>query len=286
MPPPVVADAAAAPARATLRPGRLAALLAVLLVSLYATLAAIARVGYRTVLFPAPTDPRVPVPTGAALLALTAKDGAAVHALWLPPPEGARVVVAFHGNGETIANGVAHAEGLHRRGLGALLVEYRGYGASAASGPPSEAGLYLDGEAALDELARRGVERDRVVLWGTSLGSGVAAELASRGRCARLVLVTPYTSIVHMAERFAPWLPVGSIVVDRFDTIAKAPRLALPTLVVHGDRDEIVPYAMGREVAAALPDARLVTVPGGHHNDLFVLDPTLLDRIAAHAAGR
>ena len=261
-------------------------LLAVLTVALYASLAALARLGYRAVLFPAPGEDAVSVPAGGELLRFAARDGARVHAVFLPPPPGAPVVVHFHGNGETVGDNVDRGLAIRRAGLGVLLVEYRGYGVSRASGDPTERGLYLDGEAALDELGRRGVGPDRVMIWGTSLGTGVAAELASRGRAARLVLVSPYTSIPRMAARFAPFLPMESIVVDRFDTISKAPRLALPALVIHGDRDEVVPYAMGREVAAALPSARLVTVAGGHHNDLFARDPSLLDAIAAHALGR
>jgi hypothetical protein len=260
--------------------------IAALSIAFYAALIGLARTGYRAVLYPAPgVDDFVP-PPGGELVRLTARDGVAVRALYLPPPDGARVVVSFHGNGETIGSYVDRARALSRRGLGVMLVEYRGYGVSAASGAPTEAGLYLDADAALDELARRGVDSDRVVAWGTSLGTGVAADVASRGRAGRLVLLTPYTSIVRMAARVAPFLPVGAIVEDRFDTLAKAPRIRAPALVVHGDRDEVVPYAMGRDVAAALPAARLVTIPGGHHNDLFATDPRLLDLIADHALGR
>jgi hypothetical protein len=257
------------------------------LIALYASMLALARAGYRAVLFPAPRGTHVPVPDGASLVRFAARDGVTAHALLLPAPApDAPTLVQFHGNGETIADNVPLAEALRARGVGVLLVEYRGYGVSQGA-PPSEVGLYLDAEAALDELARRGVGPERVVLWGTSLGTGVAAEMASRGRGARLVLVTPYTSIPELAARYAPLLPAAAIIVDRFDTLAKAPRLALPALVIHGDRDEVVPYDMGRAVAAALPSARLVTVPGGHHNDLFAKDgPRLLDAIAAHALAR
>lgn len=258
-----------------------------LFVGLYASLMGLACLSYRAVLFPAPRDANVSVPAGGELLRFAARDGVEVHALYLPAPVGAPVVVHFHGNGETIGDNVARAEALHHRGLGLLLVEYRGYGVSRGSGEPSEQGLYLDADAALDELGRRGIGADRVVLWGTSLGTGVAVEMAVRARGARLVLVSPYTSIPRMAARYAPFLPMNTLVTDRFDTLSKAPRVALPALVIHGDHDEVVPYGMGREVAAALPNARLVTVIGGHHNDLFAVDGVrLVDALVAHAFGR
>ena len=111
------------------------------------------------------------------------------------------------------------------------------------------------------------------MLFGESLGTGVAAEMAARGRGAALVLVTPYTSIPdigeHLTSRF-PILPVRLLMREQFATLEKAPRIAVPALVLHGTDDEVVPFAMGQRVAAALPRGRLVSVPGGHHNDLFL----------------
>lgn len=215
---------------------------------------------------------------------LVARDGVVVHALELRAPPGARTVVHFHNNRETIASRVDVARELRARGLGVLLVEYRGYGVSR--GPePSEEGLYLDAECALDMLARRGAGPDRVVLWGTSLGTGVAAEMAQRGRGARLVLVTPYTSIpglVTDAVRVLPPLSARVLVPDHFDTLAKCGAIHVPTLVIHGDADEIVPVWMGESVAGAIAGARFVRVEGAHHGDLFVRDHArLLGEIAA-----
>jgi pimeloyl-ACP methyl ester carboxylesterase len=97
--------------------------------------------------------------------------------------------------------------------------------------------------------------------------------MAVRGRGSALVLVTPYTSIPDVADRLVrSWLPVRYLMRERFDTLAKAPRIAIPALVLHGTDDEIVPYALGQRVASALPHGRLITVVGGHHNDLFLGD--------------
>lgn len=213
-----------------------------------------------------------------------AKDGARVRAFELEGPPGAPVIVHFHNNRETAETSAPLARALNARGFGVLLVEYRGYGASMDAGAPSEEGLYLDAEAALDALSSRGVAASRIVLWGTSLGTGVAAEMARQGRGAALVLVTPYTSIPDLAVAAVPFLPARVLVGDRFETLSKAPAIVVPTLVVHGDADEIVPFWMGARVSEALAHARLLRVAGGRHGDLFVrAGDRLLDAIAALA---
>ena len=199
---------------------------------------------------------------------LTARDGVAVRVLELPGGRDGRIVVHFHNNRETAEQSVDVARELAARGLDVLLVEYRGYGL-APDAAPSEAGLYADAEAALDMLSQRGVLPERVVLWGTSLGTGVAAEMARRGRGGRLVLVTPYTSIPDLVTGVVPFVPAALLIGDHFDTLVKAPSIAIPTTIVHGDADEVVPFRMGERLAGAIPGARLVRVAGGHHGDLL-----------------
>ncbi len=209
--------------------------------------------------------------------ALGAADGAVVHALGRPAAPGARTIVYFHNNRETAPARAALARALHVAGLGVLLVEYRGYGDSRAAAP-TEQGLYDDAECALDMLARAGTGADRVVLWGTSLGTGVAAEMARRGKGARLVLETPYTSLPDLVTDVIPLVPAGLLLPDLFDTLSKADGIRVPTLVIHGDADEIVPFAMGARVAEAIRGAALLRVPGGHHGDLFARDGASLIR--------
>jgi pimeloyl-ACP methyl ester carboxylesterase len=205
------------------------------------------------------------------------------HGIYFAARGAAPTLVLFHGNGETVAWTLPLANDLAATGLGVLLAEYRGYGMSALSGVPSEEGLYDDGAAALAFLHDAGVPKERIVLWGTSLGTGVASELAASGQAARLILCSPYTSIRDMAARFGWFLPTRWILREQFDTLAKASRIHVPTLVIHGDHDEIVPFAMGRIVASAIEGATLIRVPGGHHNDLYARDPTLLEQIVAFA---
>jgi uncharacterized protein len=230
------------------------------------------RVVARRLLFRTERATATSIPSDTELETMVARDGVSVHALELPAPPGARVVVHFHNNSETMAGPLAMARALHARGLGVVLVEYRGYGLS--SGAPEEEGLYRDAEAALDSLAARGIGPERVVLSGTSLGTGVAAEMARRGRGAALVLISPYTSIPDLVSDRAPLVPARWLVPDRFETLAKARAIDVPAIVIHGDADEVVPFWMGERVASALQKARFFGVRGGGHGDgdLFTRD--------------
>jgi fermentation-respiration switch protein FrsA (DUF1100 family) len=251
----------------------------------YAALCVVARSSYRRFAYPHPPPTARDVGAGE-WLAPRAADGQSAHALWFRPPRAARVIVYFHGNGEQAEDNIPLASDLVSRGFGVLLVEYRGYGVATGQ-TPSEEALYLDAAAALDELSRRGVPPSRIALWGMSLGTGVAAEMARRGRGASLVMVAPFVSLTAVASRFLPWwLPASWVVPDRFDTLSKARDVRIPTLVVHGDRDDVVPYAMGRTVAAAIAGARMVTAPGAGHGDVYVRGgEALIDVIARHCGG-
>jgi len=250
----------------------------------YAMACAVGHLGYRGFLYPAPQVNDAPPPPEARVLELRAADGVTVHAMEFAAPGATRTVVYFHGNGEVIDHDVWMAQRLVARGLSVTLVEYRGYGRSRAAKGPDEAGLYADAAAVLDDLAARGIGPERVVLWGVSLGTGIATEMARRGRGGALVLVAPYTSIPDMAARIVPVLPVRWLIGDKFENLAKAPLLRIPAVVVHGAADEVIPVAMGERVATAIPGCRFERVPGGHHMDCFLVDPGLLERVCAAVA--
>jgi hypothetical protein len=250
-----------------------------------ATLLGGARLLSRRFLFPCDRVACHAAPADAEALTLAARDGIAVHALRLRGEPGAPVLVWFHTNRDTAVDALALGRAVAARGLGVLSVEYRGYGASAG-GEPTEEGLYLDAEAALDALAADGVGPARVILVGASLGTGVAAEMARRGRGAALVLVTPYTSIPDVVADAAPVAPARWLVRDAFDTLAKSGEIHVPTLVIHGDADEVVPFWMGERLSRAIAGARLVRVSGGHHGDLFLRERERLAREIAAISGR
>jgi uncharacterized protein len=217
--------------------------------------------GQRALVFPVPRPSRTP--SSGELLRLPS-----TVATWLAPAPGQPVLVHFHGNGEQLADLDGVTTLLHQQGFGVLAVEYPGYG--LAPGSPSETSLLRAGEEAVSFARDRlGIPPERLVLQGQSLGSGVAAALAARGRTARLVLISPYTSVADLSRQVIPLVPLGWLVRDRFDTRAIAPYVATPVLIVHGDRDEVIPFAMGEQLAAAFPNARLHRIAGGDHNDLW-----------------
>lgn len=185
------------------------------------------------------------------------------------PPQGARpVVVLFHGNAGHIGNRTDKADGLTSRGYGVMLVGYRGYGGNPGS--PTEDGLYADARAALDWLAGRGFADGRVVFYGESLGSGVAVQMAQERKAAALVLEAPFTSLGDGAATHYPYVPARLLVKDKFENIAKIGQINVPLLIVHGERDEILPVTMGRALLdKAAGPKRGVFLPDAGHNDLM-----------------
>ena len=264
---------------------RWVARLVAVVAGLYLSICVLLRAEYRLLLYPAPSADAAPQPPGAEKLDLVAADGVTVHALRLgePAPPSGTTIVFLHGNGEVISGeSLRLALEMTKRGYGAVLVEYRGYGRSAAAGVPSEDGLYADAEAVLGELAHRGITPDHLALWGTSLGSGVAAEMAVRGRARSVVLVSPFTSIPDVGALQFPWLPVRLLVPDTYATLAKAPSIRARAYVIHGTDDGLVPFGMGKAVAAAIPGSTFVPWTGAHHNDVYPLGGVrLLDGVDA-----
>lgn len=155
-----------------------------------------------------------------------------------------------------------------------VAVEYPGY--PGAAGAPSEDSLVEATEAALQHLiGSLRVDRSRLVLEGQSVGTGVAVTMASRGWGTRLVLLSPYTSLPAVAAKAFPFLPTSLLMRDRFDSASKAPGLKLPTLIIHGTKDEVIPFELGESLSKAIPGAKFVPGTGAGHNDLFDREETL-----------
>jgi fermentation-respiration switch protein FrsA (DUF1100 family) len=202
-------------------------------------------------------------------LELATDDGVRLHGWWLYG-RGERVLVWFHGNAGNISHRLDNAKRLvDRLGLDILLVDYRGYGLS--EGRPSEAGLYRDGLAIYDAAVRRGFSPDRVVLFGRSLGAAVAVEVARKRRAGAVVLETAFRSVPVLARDLYPFVP-SWVVRSRFDVEGKVASIGAPVLVLHGDRDEIVPLAHALRIyERAHPPKRLWVIPGAHHNDTYLV---------------
>jgi len=213
-----------------------------------------------------PADALARIAPGARVLTTRTADGLVLRAAWIRGGDPAGpVLVYFHGNAESAAENLPLAVDLAgRANCDVVLAEYRGYGREP--GEPSERGLYADGEAVLAALAAEGVAADRIVLVGRSLGSGVAVELASRGHGRRLILVSPYTSMAAMGSRVVG--PLASVLIeDRFDSLSKITGVKVPITILHGEEDDVVPFAMGKRLAE-VSGASFVAIPGRGHNDL------------------
>lgn len=213
-------------------------------------------------------------------------DGERLAAWWKPPEPGRALILYFHGNGGSLWNRRERARLLVRDGRGLLLVSYRGY--SGSTGSPSEAGLRLDAEAAYRWLGS--YPPDRIVLYGESLGTGVAIRLATERPVAGIILDAPYTSIPDVARSIFWYVPLGLVMRDQFRSIDRIARLHVPLLVMHGDRDGIIPAALSERLfKAANAPKRFVNLPGVDH--VGVLEggglaavEAFMDEIEAHLA--
>lgn len=221
-----------------------------------------------------------PPPPGVAERAFTAADGVRLHAWFAPPPDDAAPVLVWsHGNGGNVGGREDVLLALAARGLGVLAYDYRGYGRS--EGSPDEAGVYLDAEAAWDLLAADGIRPQRIVCFGESLGGAVSIALATRRRCAAVIVVSTFTSLRDVARQH--YGALAALTGSQFDSAARVASLGVPILIAHGDQDEIVPYGLGERLfALAHEPKQFVRVPGRQHNDVFDSSP-LLDAIAAFA---
>ncbi|NMO15271.1 alpha/beta hydrolase [Pyxidicoccus fallax] len=262
---------------------RMLILLVSTFVGVYLLLCGTAFALQRSMIYPAPKA-SIPLKENQGFSRLPLEGDLFVDVLHLPAPEGAPTVVHFHGNGEQLLGQLEYGQRLREWGLGFFAVEYPGYGASPGS--PTEDGIYAAAEAGLKLLRSKGVPAERMVLSGRSLGTGVAVEMARRGYGSRLMLVSPYTSIVDIASLAFPFLPATLLVRDRFDTVSKAPGVNLPVLIIHGERDTLIPVDMGRRLGTRFPKATVETVPGAGHNDVLERPgSTRVDRMAAFALG-
>ncbi len=203
---------------------------------------------------------------------LTAADGVRVHA-WLVKPQAAApapLVIYFGGNAEEVSwmlDSVGDAQRGETPGVAWLLVDYRGYGASAGS--PSEGALIADALALHDHAAKLPwVDAQRVFAFGRSLGSGVAVPLAAERPLRGVILVAPFDSLVAVAKRYYWYLPVDWMLKHRFDSLALAPRLKQPLLCFIAERDEVIPAVHSERLFAAWGGPkRKVALAGAGHND-------------------
>ncbi|MBM3803938.1 MAG: alpha/beta hydrolase [Acidimicrobiia bacterium] len=196
-------------------------------------------------------------------LELRSADGVRING-WYWPGVRPENVLMLHGNAGHRGHRLDWARGFHELGFGVLLLDYRGYGGS--DGSPTEEGLYLDAEAAVAWLRRR---PGGMIYLGESLGSGPAIELALRHPPAALILHAPLASAVDVGRAAYPYLPVSWLLKDRYENDRKIGKVASPILVIHGERDSVVPLEQGRRLFDLSPGPKeWLSVPKAGHNDL------------------
>jgi fermentation-respiration switch protein FrsA (DUF1100 family) len=197
---------------------------------------------------------------------ITADDGTALHGWYLPDANPRAVVLFLHGNAGNIAGRAPFLAHVQSLGVSVLALDYRGYGRS--EGSPTESGVIADARAARAWLTKKaGVDLSQIVLWGESLGCGVAIELAGDGARA-LILENAFTSLPDVAAYHYPWIPVRWLMRNRLAAIDKIKNFHGPLLQSHGDSDRVIPFRIGRELFDAAGEPKeFLTIRGGDHND-------------------
>ena len=224
----------------------------------------------RALLFPIPQVGRMaPAAAGfpqAEEHVLTTSDGEKVIVWHVPASAGRPVLLYFPGNGDFLAGLVGRFEAIASDGTGLVALSYRGYAGS--SGSPGEEGLGTDATAAYAFAAAR-YQPGRIVVWGFSLGTGVAVALAAEHPIGKLILEAPYTSTVAIAASLFPFVPVSLLMRDSFHSDRRIGRVKVPLLIMHGDRDPTIPIVFGERLfALAHEPKQFVRFRGGGHDDL------------------
>lgn len=188
--------------------------------------------------------------------------------VWYEPPRpGKPVILFFHGQGSTLTMGKWRYLRMHKMGVGYLAVTYRGY--SGSTGSPSEDGLLIDGLAAYAWLKAKGYRDQDIVIHGHSLGTGVATYVATQRPARALILEAPFTGASDVAQERYPFMPVSLLMKDKFLSRKRIKDVHMPLLIVHGDRDNVVPYSQGERLFALANEPKtFVRMPGSHHNTL------------------
>jgi uncharacterized protein len=181
-------------------------------------------------------------------------------------------LVYFQGNAGTIADRNHKVRPFIDHGIGVILVGYRGYGNNPGS--PTEEGLYADAATALEFLSRTGIKPNHWILYGESLGTGIAVEMAKRygadTPAAALILEAPFTSMVDAGKSHYSWLPVNMLLKDRYDSLSKINSINVPLLIIHGTDDNVVPMTLGQKLFnAAVEPKQAHWINNAAHNDLF-----------------
>ena len=206
-------------------------------------------------------------------------DGVRLNGWWVEKENARGTLLWLHGNGGNIADRVYPLKLFYDFfPLHLFIIDYQGYGRSG--GNPSEEGTYQDAEAALAYIQRQGIPKEsKLIYYGQSLGAAVAVELAMRRPPDGLILEAPFTSIKDMARVAYPFLPLSFLIRTEYNSLSKIGKIFCPVLILHGDRDEIVPWEQGKALFDAANEPKTFsTLPGAGHNDTYIVGGELYIR--------
>jgi fermentation-respiration switch protein FrsA (DUF1100 family) len=197
---------------------------------------------------------------------LQTPDGEKVLVWYGRAKPGYPTLLYFHGNAGSFEFRQERIRRYMARGIGMYMMTYRGFGGS--TGVPSERANVADARLAYDSLRADGVAAEDIIVYGESLGSGIAVQIAAEKPVGGIILDAPYTSLVDVAETVYPYLPARLLMTDRYETLTYIGRVTAPLLILQGERDEIVPISMGRAVFAAANEPKTMkTFPEAGHSD-------------------
>jgi fermentation-respiration switch protein FrsA (DUF1100 family) len=203
-------------------------------------------------------------------VSLTTSDNERLHGWYIPAVDSSGVLLFFHGNAGNISHRLDSIKIFHELGLDTLIIDYRGYGQS--TGKTTEQGTYLDAQAAWDYLINsRRIPADQIIVFGRSLGGAVGAWLGVQHTPAAVIIESSFSSGVDMARRIYPFMPVRLITRLQYPVVDYAGRLNCPVLVIHSRHDEIIPFAMGQAIYAAVKQHKRFLELRGDHNNGFLI---------------
>ena len=201
---------------------------------------------------------------------LVTDDEIKIHGWYIPHPDAKATLLFFHGNAGNISHRLDSISIFHELDLSVFIIDYRGYGKS--TGRPSEHGTYRDAQAAWDYLVdERRIRPDEIIVFGRSLGGGVAAGLAARVSPAAVILESTFTSIKELGKHYYPYLPVSWIARVRYPVDEDISSFNCPVLVIHSEQDDVVPFRHGKSLFENAPEPKMFLPISGDHNTGFLM---------------
>ena len=216
---------------------------------------------------------------------LRTADGVSLHG-WFVPQEGALLTILYcHGNAGNISHRAEIAKMFNEKKMNFFIFDYRGFGRS--KGWPTEKGTYLDAQAAYDYLVgRQDIDRNRIVIFGKSLGAAIAIDLASKVKAAALISESSFTSTKDMTRAIYPLLPFWFFLRSNYNAYAKIDKIDAPKLIIHSQDDEIVPFSQGQRLfAKAKPPKEFFLMRGGHNDAFYIHNAECMQRISDFLKG-